>query len=89
MVGGHVVDRLASEYSRAVERATVLQQEGKTQIVSGGRYRAAAAASELVRLRAIAHALRLTRQRIARQTLGEAMDALRWTGSFTISRPSS
>src|SRR4051794_3816671 len=87
MVGGHEFDHLAPEYSRAVERAAVQQHLRETQIVSCRRDGAAAATGELVRLRAIAHVLRLTCQRIARKAFGEAVRAFGWNDETGVAHP--
>src|SRR5690242_18346289 len=77
MVRGHVLDRLAAEYSRAVERAAVQEHEREAQIVLDGRDRTTSAAREFRRVGSVAHPLWLARQRIGRQTFRVTMDAFR------------
>src|SRR4051812_35711647 len=87
MICRHVLDGLPAEYSRPVERAAIQEHEREAQIVLNGRHRAAAAAREFVRARAVAHLLRLAGQRVARQTFRVAMDALRRNDETRIAHP--
>src|SRR5690348_13693455 len=78
MVRGHVLDSFAPKDARPAERAAIQQHQGESQVIACSGDAAAAAAIESVRLGAIAHALRLSRERIAWQSLREAMDFVRW-----------
>src|SRR5262249_22253337 len=71
MIGRHVLDGLAAEDARALERAAIQEHLREARVVAGRRDAATAAALELRRLRGIEQLDLLAGVRIGRQGLGQ------------------